>query len=328
MAVKKSKKISILTIVALAVPLIAVSSYSMAATSYKGRPKTILMVQPMKDHPVHRLMQAGFLAECKRLGYTCKVVGNASASQWDDVGSLPLVDAELARKKYGGVAVYPVSPVLFKYAEKLAKKGYPIIGWHAIPKAGTTSYLASVAQLVPNAGKGPAEEICKIHKNQGTVAITEGSLNDEENTKAAAFKETLAKACPNMKTTEIGIEGFDPTKAVAIAVGMLSADKDIVAAYSTTGNGAQTWSQAASQSNRKITIIGMDYIRQNLDLIRDGKVYGVVAQPLYEETAMMVQLFDQAFKGQKVKYENILPSVIVTKANLDQYYKIVDAAGQ
>ena len=104
MAVKKSKKISILTIVALAVPLIAVSSYSMAATSYKGRPKTILMVQPMKDHPVHRLMQAGFLAECKRLGYTCKVVGNASASQWDDVGSLPLVDAELARKKYGGVA--------------------------------------------------------------------------------------------------------------------------------------------------------------------------------------------------------------------------------
>jgi ribose transport system substrate-binding protein len=273
-------------------------------------------------------MQAGLLAECKKQKMFCKVVGNASASTWDDVGSLPLVDAELATRKWGGVAVYPVSPVLFKYAEKKAKKGYPIIGWHAIPKPGTTSYVASVAQLVPNAGSGPADAICKIHGNVGTVAITQGSLNDEENTKAAAFKAQLTKSCPAMKTTEIGIEGFDPTKAVAIAVGILSADKDIVAAYSTTGNGAQTWSQAAAQANRKVTIIGMDYIRQNLDLIRDGKVYGVVAQPLYEETAMMVQLYAKLFKGEKIKYSNILPSTIVTKANLASYYKIVDAAGQ
>ena len=325
---KKKFIIATVAAFALAVPAIFVGTSANAATSYKGRPKSILFVQPMKDHPVHRLMQAGLLAECKKQKFYCKVVGNASASNWDDVGSLPLVDAELATRKWGGVAVYPVSPVLFKYAEKIAKKGYPVIGWHAIPKAGTTSYVASVAQLVPNAGSGPADAICKIHGNVGTVAITEGSLNDEENTKAAAFKAQLAKSCPAMKTTEIGIEGFDPTKAVAIAVGMLSADKDIVAAYSTTGNGAQTWSQAAAQANRKVTIIGMDYIRQNLDLIRDGKVYGVVAQPLYEETAMMVQLYAKLFKGQKIKYSNILPSTIVTKANLATYYKIVDAAGQ
>jgi ribose transport system substrate-binding protein len=319
---------STLAIVALVLPTIFVSNNASAAVSYKGREKSILFVQPMKDHPVHRLMQAGLMAECKKLGFHCKVVGNASASNWDDVGTLPLVDAELATRKWGGIAVYPVSPVLFKYAEKLAKKGYPIMGWHAIPKAGTTSYIASVAQFVPNAGSGPADAICKEAKGVGTVAITEGSLNDEENTKAAAFKAELTKACPNMKTTEIGIEGFDPTKAVAIAVGMMSANTDIVAAYSTTGNGAQTWSQAAAQSNRKITIIGMDYIRQNLDLIRDGKVFGVVGQPLYEETSMMVDLFAQLFKGQKVKYSNILPSTLVTKANIATYYKICDAAGQ
>lgn len=31
--------------------------------------KSLLWVQPMRDHPVHRLMQAGFLAKCKELGY-------------------------------------------------------------------------------------------------------------------------------------------------------------------------------------------------------------------------------------------------------------------
>ena len=42
--------------------------------------KALLWVQPMRDHPVHRLMQAGFLAECEKLGYTCEVVGNPSAT--------------------------------------------------------------------------------------------------------------------------------------------------------------------------------------------------------------------------------------------------------
>jgi len=43
---------------------------------------------------------------------------------------------------------------------------------------------------------------------------------------------------------------------------------------------------------------------------------------------MMVQLYAKLFKGEKIKYSNILPSTIVTKANLAAYYKIVDAAGQ
>ena len=30
-------------------------------------------------------------------------------------------------------------------------------------------------------------------------------------------------------------------------------------------------------------IISMDYTRPNLDLVKEGKVYGLVAQPLYEE---------------------------------------------
>lgn len=317
-------------VVSLALPAMLYGTTADAATNkWTNRPKTILWVQPMKNHPVHKLMQAGFLSECKKLGYKCLVVGNASASVFDDVGTIPLVNAALATRKWGGVAVYPVSPALNHFADKLAKKGYPIVGWHSIPKAGTVNgLLASAAQYVPNAGKGPADAICKQARGKGTVAITEGSLNPEENLKAASFKKELAATCKGMKVTSIGIEGFDPVKAIAMAVGMLSTNTKIVAAYSTTGNGAQTWSSAATQTSRKITIIGMDYIRQNLDLIKAGKVYGVVGQPLYEESAMVVDLFDALFKGKPFKYSNILPSDIVTKANIAKYYAIVNAAGQ
>ena len=44
----------------------------------------------MRDHPVHKLMQAGFLDECKKLGYTCEIVGNPSATNYDVAASIPL----------------------------------------------------------------------------------------------------------------------------------------------------------------------------------------------------------------------------------------------
>ena len=66
--------------------------------------KALLWVQPMRDHPVHRLMQAGFLAKCAELGYTCEVVGNPSATNYDVAASIPLAEAALARTQFGAVA--------------------------------------------------------------------------------------------------------------------------------------------------------------------------------------------------------------------------------
>jgi ribose transport system substrate-binding protein len=334
----RNHKILAASIVVVTMLTLTLASCASSATNKQGdtnknkfanRPKTILWVQPMKNHPVHRLMQAGFFAECKKLGYRCTVVGYASATVFDEAATMPLVDAALASKKYGAVAVYPMSPPLTALATKLGNKGYPIVGWHAIPAKGSVpGLLASAAQFVPAAGTAPAKAICAQAGGKGTVAITEGSLNPEENLKASSFRTELATSCPGMKTTAIGIEGFDSAKAIALAVGMLSADPTVVAAYSTTGNGAQTWSLAAAQANRKLTIIGMDYIRQNLDLIAAGKVYGVVGQPLFQESAAVVDILDAILKGKKYVYSNIIPSTIVTKANIATYYAILKKAGQ
>src|SRR6202140_2572260 len=65
--------------------------------------KKLLWVQPMRDNPVHRLMQQGFLDKCKELGYTCEVVGNPSATQWDVAGTLPLAEAAIARTKFDAI---------------------------------------------------------------------------------------------------------------------------------------------------------------------------------------------------------------------------------
>ena len=85
--------------------------------------KAMLWVQPMRDHPVHRLMQAGFLAKCKELGYQCEVVGNPSATNYDAPASIPLAEAALARTKFGAVAIYGPGPELYPYIGKLSQAG-------------------------------------------------------------------------------------------------------------------------------------------------------------------------------------------------------------
>src|SRR5262249_1825081 len=124
------------------------------------------------------------------------------------------------------------------------------------------------------------------------------------------------------------MEGFEPSAAESKAVGILQANPDVTGAFSTTGNGVQTWSGAARKAGRDVVIIGMDYIRQNLDIIKSGAASGTVAQPPYEEGAKAAEIGVALAEGKPVEYLNPLPARVITAADLEPYYKILDEAGQ
>lgn len=291
--------------------------------------KNILWVQPMRDHPVHRLMQAGFLAKCKELGDTCEVVGNPSATTWDVSASLPLVEAAMARTKFDAIAVYGPDPALFPFISKLSKEGYPVVTWHVLPKEGTVPGLkAATGEDIPLAGSNAAIAMGEKLGGKGVVALTQGSYNETENAMSDSFRKTMAEKYPNIKILDTQLEGFEPSAATGKAVGILQGNPDAVGAFSTTGNGVQTWSGAARKAGRDITIIGMDYIRQNLDIVKSGAAYGVVAQPLYEEAAKTAELAAALADGKTVTYLNPLPAQVITAKDLAPYYKTLDSAGQ
>lgn len=291
--------------------------------------KALLWVQPMRDHPVHRLMQAGFLAKCKELGYQCEVVGNPSATNYDVPATIPLAEAALARTKFGAVAVYGPGPELYPYIGKLAKQGYPVVTWHVLPKEGSVPGLAAATgEDIPAAGASAADAMGAKLGGKGVVALTQGSYNATENVMADSFRAEMKAKYPDIKILATQLEGFEPSAAEGKAVGILQGNPDVVGAFSTTGNGIQTWSGAARKAGRKVVIIGMDYIRQNLDIIKAGDAYGIVAQPLYEEGAKTAELAAALAEGKKVPYLNPLPAKVITASDLDPYYAILKSAGQ
>ncbi len=291
--------------------------------------KTLLWVQPMRDHPVHRLMQAGFLAKCKELGYTCEVVGNPSATNYDVAASIPLAEAAIARTKFGAVAVYGPGPDIYPYIGKLGSQGFPVVTWHVLPKEGSIAGLkAATGEDIAAAGANAAEAMGAKIGGKGTVALTQGSYNETENVMADSFRAKMKEKYPDVKILDTQLEGFEPSAAEGKGVGILQGNPDVVGAFSTTGNGVQTWSGAARKADRQVTIIGMDYIRQNLDIIKSGAAYGLVAQPLFEEGAKTAELAAALAEGKTVPYLNPLPAAVITAKDLDPYYKILDSAGQ
>jgi ribose transport system substrate-binding protein len=291
--------------------------------------EALLWVQPMRDHPVHKLMQAGFLDRCRELKIHCDVVGNPSATAFDVAASIPLADAALARRQYSAVMVYAVDPALNPYVARLARDGFPVTIVHLLPAPEDIPGLkAAIGQDIRRTAADAAVAMGKRLGGKGEVAVTQGSYNRTENEMAQVFAATLAERFPDIKVLPPQLEGFEPTSARVKALGILQGNERLTGAFSTTGAGAETWANASRTSGRNVTIIGMSAVRQNLDLIKSGAVYAIAAQPLYEESVAAVDIGLKLARGGQVEFLNVIPTAIVTAADVAPYYALLEKAGQ
>jgi ribose transport system substrate-binding protein len=68
----------------------------------------------------------------------------------------------------------------------------------------------------------------------------------------------------------------------------------------------------------------MDYSKVNLDLVKAGKMYAVVAQPLFQEFAKCAEMLDTLLRGGTVPYDNLMEAPLVTTENINEYYAYID----
>ncbi len=284
--------------------------------------KKFYWVQPMKGHPVHQMTQIAFIEGCKNLGYQAEIVGVDN----EDIGAtIALAEQAMAKGDAAGLAVWTGNPAWNPFIEKIGKTGLPIILPHFPSAEGAVPGATGVISADPEAyAQEAARQIGLAIKGKGTVAITQGSFNSTENLVASAFSKTLKELYPAVKVLTPQEEGFDAARAISRAVSILQANPDVVAALSTTGNGPTTWAGAQRESGRKIIAVGMDYTRVNLDLVRDGSVYAIVAQPLWEESYGAAELLDKAVRKEKISWWTKLPAPFVTKDKVDTYVKLLD----
>jgi ribose transport system substrate-binding protein len=280
------------------------------------------IVTLLKSNPVVQIMTAGFTTRAAELGYSAEIFAG------DTVDSQEMIKfgEQAMAKGVKGLYIYLLDPSVYPLIKKAADAGIPVVAAHTpIEKPEDVPGLKAWAACEPKLyGATAAQAIAEKIGKKGIVAITQGSFNNTENSAAQAFADEM-KNYPDIKVLDPIEEGFDPAQATAKAVSIIQGNPGLSAAFSTTGSGPATWAKGAEQAGiDNLVIIGMDYIRQNLDLIKEGKVYGVVAQPLFEEHQKTVELLDQLLRGEEVEFANIIDAPLVTLENLDEYYKLLD----
>jgi ribose transport system substrate-binding protein len=288
------------------------------------KPHRLALIQFLKGHPVHRLMQLGFEEGCEDLGAECDMLLTDSTSPVD---MIPLAEQALA-KGYDGIVLYAVDDSFFPTIKKFQDQGIPVVTPHFTSFEQAASGLSAVvgADVVQYA-QASAEAMGEKLDGKGVVAVTVGSFNQTENLVAETFKATLNEKFPDITVLDPQEEGFDAAQAIAKATAIIQGNPDITGAFSTTGNGPTTWARAAEDASKEgLIVISMDYTRPNLDLVKEGKVYGLVAQPLYEEFYKSVELLTDILDGKEIEYLNLLPAPIVTAADLEKYYAFNDRA--
>ena len=290
----------------------------------------LLWVMPMRDHPVHRLMQAGFLNRCQELKVKCDVVGNPSATAFDIAATIPLSDAAIAKQNYSAIMVYAVDPAMNAYIARLSRDGFPLMTVHLLPERpeDIPGLNAAIGQDVARLATDAAIAMGQRLGNTGEVTVTQGSFNKQENEMARVFSSALTAKFPGIKVYEPQLEGFEPTTAKAKALAILQNNAKLTGAFSTTGAGAETWANASRAAGRNVIIIAMSATRQNLDLVRTGAVYAIAAQPLYQESAAAVDIGLKLARKEPVPFHNVLPAEIVTAKETEPYYALLTKAGQ
>lgn len=280
-------------------------------------------IQPLKGHPVHQLTQIAFKEGCQELGMECEVVG---PDEPDIQQTIAAAEQVLAKGDAAGVALWTGTPAYEDVIKKFDEAGIPVVAPHfPVPEGTWPANTVIAAADTAEYPKEAAEKLCAALGDQtGSVAITEGSFNTTENAVAEVFTAKMNEVCPNVTILPAEEEGFDPPKAIAKAVAIMQAHPDLIGALSTTGGGPTTWAGAQKETGKQIKAIGMDYTRVNLDLVKNGEVFAVVGQPLFEESKLAAELLKKMAAGEKVDYWTKLTAPTITIDDLDQYYELLD----
>lgn len=285
--------------------------------------KPFVFISPNRQHPVVRTMALGFFEACRDLKVECK---DYSFDGVDFTQMATAVDQVLASGTSGAIAF--VDAVVYEQDRKLIAAGVPTVTIHVkVPSGVLPGLLAWVATDATDYAERSADYIGAKLGGTGVIAITQGSLNDVENEVSQSFTNRIKQNYPNIKVLPPEMEGFDPPQAIAKAVALLQRNSAITAAFGTTGGSPTTWAKAVEQVGRKpgsVVIVGMDYTRANLDLVKSGQVSALVGQPLYEETYKALSLLVAHTKKQPVAYDNPFPAPIITIQDIEKYYGIAD----
>jgi ribose transport system substrate-binding protein len=272
----------------------------------------------------------GFQEAGKQLGITTQYTGGQEYDVNQEVTALEQVIA----KSPAGIAVTCINPDALKPSiDKAIEAGIPVVTFDAdSPQSKRYSFLATGNVYAGEvAGKSLAEAIGG--KGEVGIIYAPGQLNIEQ--RVQGFKKVLQESYPDVKVVAEGNGELDQTKSASVMSGFIQAHPNLAGVFATDATAGVGAATAVKEANKVggIKIISFDTEKGTLDAIKEGVIYGSIAQGTYTmgyQSMMFLyelknNLLNPVDGWQKAGINPLPPSVdtgvnVVTKDTADAYY--------
>lgn len=307
-----------------------VASCAAFAEDYDPSDKYLGIVCYPSSNTTIAVWMTGFLQTAEELGYQPLYIGGDTT---DAAAVEQMIDGVIAQyDNLAGVALCINSETRWNMANKFMDAGIPVVdGWTVLTDEAIATNAHNPEMLVgwygidsTAYGYNAGLVIGEAAEGKGTVAITQSAFGDNENAAAEAFTKAINENYPDMKVLDPQVESTDVTQGVGVVTSLLQANiGDLVGAFGTTGTSPQTWSQAAEDLGWEGYVIGMDATSANLDILEQGGVYGLVAQPIYDLWAECARHLDAYLRGEEVQFGNYSDAPVILADAVPQYREIL-----
>lgn len=233
-----------------------------------------------------------------------------------------LIRQALDGDEASAIAISPIDPVSQKKAiNDAAKRALVITQDSDAPDSDRSFYLGADNRA---AGQQAGELIKKALPQGGKVMVFVGKRelqNSQE--RYEGLKQSLQNS--KVEIVDLMTDDNDPTKARGNALETLKSHPDVNGMIGLWSYNGPAILQAVKSENKvgKIKIVCFDDENETLEGIKDGSIYGTVAQQPYEYGYKAVQLTAKVLQGDrsvipgnKIIY---IPTIVVTKENVDDH---------
>ena len=295
------------------------------APTQAAEKKTVALVYGIKGDAFYVTMEKGAKAKAEELGVNLIADG---PSQWNAAIQTPIIDAMIARKVDGLIAVPNDPTAMIPVLQRANDAGIPIvttdqyIGDGDYAKGSVTFPLSYVASDNFGGGKLACETLIKEMGGKGTLYVLVSTPNVPSDTARRDGCLAAVKAAGDgVKLAGVDYTQSNATIATTQTQAALQKNPDIGAIFGGNLFSAQGASAAVKTANLSgtVKIASFDAPMQAIDDLRAKVVDIVIAQQPALIGATAVQYIVDALDGKTADIPKKLatPFVVITRENVD-----------
>lgn len=313
------KKI-VLVLLALVLVFAIVGCKGKEGAAAKGE-KTLnfTYVTPLIAHPVWNPAGEGFMAAGKEFGFNASYVGPQGIDPAEMVNQIEIALASGA----DGIATMPIAPEAMRPVfKKCADAGVPVVFAGAVDPQSVS--IADVGTDEATVGKMGAEGLIKKFDGKPIKAHILMSTMDASFAMKSrdAYLDNLKNYAGGFEAVLIEPCNSDMMVAMERYQNALTAHPEINCLIGVCGEAGPAAAKVVKEMGKKdIVIMAIDDTAECLDFVRDGTIYGTVAQNFYKigyEPGKI--LYEYVALGKKPTQKAIDSGcMLVTKDNIDTY---------